>query len=758
MKRIVLILSVLLPTFCLAQQVYHIIPQPKQIVYGEGAFHLPKHWTPSKAKWLKDPTMADETYRLSVTERDVTISASTQRGLFYGQQTLRQMVNQSDSQSLRCLNISDEPRFAYRGLMLDVVRYFIPKDEVLRIIDIAAQLKLNNLHLHLTDDNGWRMEIKKYPKLTQIGAWRVERNTLFPNRENPREGEPTPIGGFYTQKELRDIVAYAKKRHVRVIPEIEMPAHSVAAIASYPEMTCPVMGNRFIGVLPGIGGKDASIIYCAGNERVYSFLQDILDEVMSVFPSEYIHLGGDEAEKSHWKACPLCQNLMRQQGIADEEQLQGWFMDRMIRYLNAKGRKAMGWDEVTLGRPKEDITIFGWQGLGQAAVRDARETGRKFILTPARKLYLIRYQGPQWFEPYTYFGNNTLHDVYSYEPVGNDWTPQMEQQLQGIQASLWTEFCQSAADVEYLLFPRLIALADNAWRARGSGQWPAFLEALDAFLPHLEEQGMGYARSMYNISHVVTPADCVGEFRSPILLCRGKLVTELACERPDVEIRYTVNGDEPTDTSPLYCQPVTTEPGITLKAATFRDGRQQGQTLILPLVDNKATGCSILKDTSTNGLALRLTNGLHGSLRHSDFEWAGWYATDADFVVDLGSPTPIHSVTLGAIANANMTVALPREVCVYGSSDGEQFTLLGSKTLDETDIFAREATRKDIVIPLVGADSTTGLPESLPEQTSPTADKVRHIRVQALHPSNIPDGFIRGGQSPWMYFDEVIVE
>ena len=693
-----------------------VIPQPSSLSLEDGFYLLPKGWKAEKAKHHRDGSLPEEAYRLTITPRGVTITASTKKGFFYGEQTLRQLLLQSDGERLRCLTIDDAPRFAYRGLMLDVVRYFIPKEHILKIIDVAASLKLNNLHLHLTDDNGWRIEIKKYPRLTSVGAWRVERNTYFQNRENPREGEPTPVGGFYTQRDLRDIVAYAKQRHVNIVPE----------------MTCPVMGNRFIGVLPGIGGKDASIIYCAGNERVYRFLQDILDEVIDIFPSEYIHLGGDEAEKSHWKVCPLCQQQMQREGIDDIEQLQGRFMDRMIRYLNSKGRRAMGWDEVVLGSPQEDITIFGWQGYGQASIRDARKSGRPFILTPARQLYLIRYQGPQWFEPYTYFGNNTLHDVYSYEPVADDWTPSMEHQLQGIQASLWTEFCLSPSDVDYLLFPRLMALADNAWRAKGTANWSQFVQALDAYLPFLEERGIGYARSMYNISHTVSPND-------------GLLLVELACERPDVEIRFTMNGDEPTAGSQRYQQAILTDAGTTLKAATFRDGQQQGKTLTLPLVGNKATGCTVLKAAATNGLADRLTNGVRGSLRHSDFEWAGWYNTDADFTVDLGDTVAVSSVTLGAIANANMTVALPREVRVYGSVDGEVFVPLGEVSLTDADIFAREATRRDIVVPLIS------------HHPSPITH-YRYLRVQALHPGPIPEAFIRGGQSPWMYFDEVIVE
>ena len=729
MRRFTFIL-LLFTALCQAQPIYHVIPQPKHIDYRQGSFMLTKGWKETKATQQKDLSLSEEAYKLDITEKGVTISASTPQGFFYGQQTLSQIMSQADGKQLRCLTISDEPRFTYRGLMLDVVRYFIPKDEILRIIDIAASLKINNLHLHLTDDNGWRVEIKKYPKLTKIGAWRVERNTYFPNRENPREGEPTSVGGYYTQKELREIVAYAKKRHVNVVPEIEMPAHSVAAIASYPEMTCPVVGNRFIGVLPGIGGKDASIIYCAGNESVYRFLQDILDEVISIFPSEYIHIGGDEAEKSHWRACSLCQSLMKREGIVDEEHLQGYFMDRIIRYLKNKGRKAMGWDEVTLGHPSEDITIFGWQGLGQAAVKEARANGRPFILTPARKLYLIRYQGPQWFEPYTYFGNNTLHGVYSYEPVSDDWTPEMKTLLRGIQASLWTEFCQTADDVEYLLFPRVMALADNAWRAQGQEDWPGFIKGLDAFLPSLKSnKGVNYARSMYNIQHTVTP---MGD---------GRLNVNLECERNDMEICYTTDGTEPTAQSARFQKAtgLIIDGSCLVKAATFKADKQMGKTLTLDLATNKATGRKVIATNCTNGLANTLTNGLRGTERHSDFEWAGWYNTDADFTIDLGEKVSATHITIGTLSNCNMSVATPCAIYVYGSNDNQNFTLIGSKTLDGESIFSK-------------------LPNKVNIDVDVNDKGCRYIRIKAIHPGTIPADYLRGGQAPWMYFDEIIVE
>ena len=364
--------------------------------------------------------------------------------------------------SVPAVTIQDEPRFGFRGLLLDPVRCFIPKENVLRIIDCMAMLKINKLHFHLTDDNGWRIEIKKYPRLTEVGAWRVDRTDVpFHSRRNPKRGEPTPIGGFYTQEDIREIVAYAADRQIEVIPEIDVPAHSNAALAAYPQLACPVVKD-FIGVLPGLGGRNSEIIYCAGNDSVFTFLQDIFDEILTLFPSRYIHVGGDEARKTNWEKCPLCQKRMKKQHLTNEEDLQGYFMKRISDYLRKKGREVIGWDELTNSSflPEESI-ILGWQGMGTAALK-AAEKGHRFIMTPARIMYLIRYQGPQWFEPVTYFGNNTLKDVFDYEPVQKDWKPEYESLLMGIQACMWTEFCNKPEDVDYLLFPRLAALAEVA--------------------------------------------------------------------------------------------------------------------------------------------------------------------------------------------------------------------------------------------------------------------------------------------------------
>lgn len=618
-------------------------------------------------------------------------------------------------------NAVDTPRFGYRAVMLDATRYFIPKDEVLKIIDLMADLRLNKLHLHLSDDNGWRLEIKKYPKLTEVGAWRVDRPEIFPGRMNQQSAdEPTPVGGFYTQDEMREIVAFAAERGIEVIPEIEMPAHSAAAIAAYPELACPVV-DKFVGVFPGIGGPDASIIMCAGNDSVFSFYRDVLDEVMEIFPSKYIHLGGDEANKSVWEQCPLCNARKEAEHLHDFEELQGYFMDRMSRYVHEKGRIPMGWDEVTLGNPKEDMIILGWQGNGGAAVRDARKTGRKFVLTPAKTLYLLRYQGPQWMEPYTYFGNNTLKDVYMYEPVEKNWTPELKDQLLGIQASLWTEFCFSPDDMEYLLFPRLIAFADAAWRPEGSADWEGFLKRLDAYLPVLEEKGFNYSRkSMYNLQHTVTPAG-------------NGVEVALECIRPDVDIVYTIDGEKRT-----YESPFKVDKPVTLTAVTSKEGKEKGEPLNLSIGFNKATGKTVTANGCRNDLPQVLTNGVRGSERQSDFEWAGWHDADAEFVVDLGEVQPVKGVKLGTLGFSHTCVAMPESVNVYGSTDGENYTLMATSVTPEELVFHKEPLRHDI-------------------DFGDMDGKVRYLKVVAKNPGKVPAGYAREGALTWLYFDELTV-
>ena len=774
MKKYILIILILLSPLTaflqadnLTSPLISIVPRPTQIVPGRGNFTFSAQTvfavesqeqaviarnfidlftraagiTPAlnvgreegQVRFVTDSSLKSEAYLLEITPEQILIKASDTKGFFYALQSIRQLLPAAieSEQPVRnvdwrvpAMTVQDEPRFGFRGLLLDPVRCFIPKKNVLRIIDCMAMLKINKLHFHLTDDNGWRIEIKKYPRLTEIGAWRVDRTDVpFHSRRNPERGEPTPIGGFYTQEDIREIVAYAADRQIEVIPEIDVPAHSNSALAAYPQLACPVVKD-FVGVLPGLGGRNSEIIYCAGNDSVFTFLQDVFDEILELFPSRYIHVGGDEARKTNWEKCPLCQKRMKKQRLANEEDLQGYFMKRISDYLRKKGREVIGWDELTNSSflPEESI-ILGWQGMGTAALK-AAEKGHRFIMTPARVLYLIRYQGPQWFEPVTYFGNNTLKDVFDYEPVQKDWKPEYESLLMGVQACMWTEFCNKPEDVDYLLFPRLAALAEVAWTPAGTKDWSGFLKRMDAYNAHIAEKGIVYARSMYNIQQTVTPKE-------------GRLQVELDCIRPDVQVRYTMDGSVPTAQSPLYTKPLMLTEAKTIKAATFAGNEQLGQMLELPVIWNKATAKPV-KSAGTGDLYM-LTNGIRGSQKYTDLEWCSWMKSDTvTFTLDLKKPELVNKLTLGSITNYGMAVHKPAEIEVWISGDDKEYRKVGECSYTKNEIFREGVFREDIPFEI--------------------GTEARYVRVVARGAGDCPFTHVRPGQEARIYFDEIIIE
>ena len=677
-----------------------------------------------------DQSLKEEAYQLDITPKEIRIRASGNKGFFYALQTIRLLLPSAIENTelskeivwtVPALKITDEPRFGYRGLMLDVARCFLPKENVMRIIDCMAMLKLNTLHLHLTDDNGWRIEIKKYPKLTQVGGWRVDRKGYFPERRYPQPGEPASLGGFYTQEDIKEIVKYAVRRQVEVIPEIEMPAHSNAALASYPKLACPVV-DTFIGVSPG-GGHNSDVIFCAGNDTVYTFLQDVLDEVMALFPSRYIHIGGDEAQKKYWEKCPLCQARMQKEHFHDIEDLQGYFMGRISDYVRSKGREVMGWDELTNSKLPEGAIIYGWRGFGEAALKAAKQ-GHRFVMTPARITYLIRYQGPQWFEPVTYFGNITLKDVFDYEPVQPTWKPEYASLLMGVQGSLWTEFCNKPEDADYLMFPRAVAIAEIAWTQPDKKDWPLFLKAMDVYNEHIAKKGVEYARSMYNIQHKVRPEN-------------GKLKVNLECIRPDVQIHYTLDGSEPTASSPIYKKEWLVTNNQTIKCATFVQDRQMGKTLVLPIRWNKATTKPISGNTSNIVL---LTNGVRGSEKYTDFEWCNWDRNDSiSFTIDLQRKEPLATATLGCITNYGMGAHKPSLIRIAVSDDNKHFEIVAEHRYTPKEIFKEGIHQEDCVLDMKGSTA-------------------RYVRVTLRGAGLCPPDHVRPGQESRIYLDEIQIE
>ncbi|MEZ4806907.1 MAG: beta-N-acetylhexosaminidase [Flavobacteriales bacterium] len=378
-----------------------------------------------------DTLLPDEWYRLEVGAGGITISAPSERGLYRGSRTLAQLLEQgSEVSSLPCLTITDHPRFPWRGMHLDVVRHFFPVDFVKRYIDLLARYKMNSFHWHLTDDQGWRIEIKSRPKLTEVGAWR-SGSQVGPYAR--LEFDTVRYGGYYTQDEIREVVAYAAARHINVVPEIEMPGHALAALAAYPQVGCtggPYAVNRGWGVFEDV--------FCAGNDSTFSLLEDVLTEVMELFPSPYIHIGGDECPKERWKECPKCQARMKAEGLKDEHELQSWFIQRIERFVNAKGRKIIGWDEILEGGLAPNAAVMSWRGTEGGVA--AAKSGHYAVMSPGSHCYFDHYQGDPANEPLAFGGYTTVQKVYSYEPIPAELNAEEAKYILGAQGNLWTEY------------------------------------------------------------------------------------------------------------------------------------------------------------------------------------------------------------------------------------------------------------------------------------------------------------------------------
>lgn len=771
-RRLLLILSLLFQVFSLlnAQDVKQhsvaLIPYPVTLVEGEGAFVFsektvvalednelepiardfvelftePAGFTPKlkvKSKkgevyLMKDDSFQEEGYALEVTPEKIVVKAAGAKGTFYALQTLRQLLP-SDIEGNECkpgviwkvpsVRVTDEPRFGYRGLMVDVARYFITKEHLMRIIDTMGMLKLNKLHLHLTDDNGWRLEIKQYPLLASIGSKTVRRSGhTFPERRNARQGEPLVDAGYYTQEDIKEIVAYAMNRQIEVIPEIAMPRHSHAALAAYPLLACPTV-NRYIGAVPGLGEGDEQLVFCAGNEDVYTFIENVLDEVMALFPSRYIHLGGDAVHDTHWEKCPVCRERMKKEGMENEADLLGYFMRRIDRYVRGKGRKVMGWEEVMDANLSKGAVVFDWHGFGHGAVKAGKQ-GHDFVMVPTGTMYLNSYQGPQWQEPVLAFtGGNTLKNIYQYEPIERYWTMSMRSHLLGLQTALWTEFCEKKEDVDYLLYPRLAAVSEAAWSSPMAKRWERFVMMLDDYREKWEMKGVRSSMSEYNVKHEVMP-----NF--------GDLKVTLSCIRPDVEIRYTTDGSEPHEYSMLYRRPWVVKQSQTVKCATFKEGKQVGQTLVIPIQVTGMTGRNVLR---SNSVERRLVNGVRGSLKNTDGEWAFWSKNDSiALTFDVGARKKLGCVSLGYLNDFGLGIHKPQKIEVWLSDNDMHYWKVSERVFERDEVFVEGRFVKDLELKF--------------------EDVARYVRVIMKGAGKCPERHVRPGLEAQIYLDEVLIE
>ena len=425
-----------------------------------------------------DRLPSPESYTLSVTPRRIIICSTSGSGLFYGMQTLLQLLTPSGTgYSVASVEIEDTPRFAYRGFMLDVSRHFFSKEFVKKQIDALAFYKINRLHLHLTDAAGWRIEIRKYPLLTDFAAWRTEPNWKKwwnGGREYVRFNEPGASGGYYTQKDICEILEYARQHYMTVIPEIEMPSHSEEVLAAYPQLSCS-------------GEPYKNSDFCVGNEETFTFLENVLTEVMELFPSEYIHIGGDEAGKSAWKTCPKCQKRMKDEHLANVDELQSYLIHRIEKFLNAHGRHLLGWDEILQGGMAPNATVMSWRGEegGIAAVT----SGHRAVMTPGAYCYLDSYQDAPYSQPEAIGGYLPLKKVYSYDPVSVSLTTEQAKLVYGVQGNLWVEYIPTPEQVEYMMYPRILALAEVAWSAPERKSWPDFHDRALKAVRELQARG-----------------------------------------------------------------------------------------------------------------------------------------------------------------------------------------------------------------------------------------------------------------------------
>ncbi len=487
-----------------------------------------------------DPAFPDtsrEAYVFATGPDGVRLTARGHAGLFYGLETLRQLVRPAppDGWSVPRVRITDRPRFVYRGMHLDVARHFFPVEVVKRYIDLLARYKLNTFHWHLTEDQGWRIEIERYPRLTEVGAFR--RETMLEKNFDPYVGDGIPHGGFYTKEQIREVVAYATERYVTVIPEIEMPGHALAALASYPELAC-TPGPFEVGTRWGVFDD----VFCP-TEHTFTFLENVLTEVMELFPGPWIHIGGDEVPRVRWRESEEAQAVMRREGLANEDELQSWFIARIERFLHEHGRRLIGWDEILEGGLPPRATVMSWRGM--AGGIEAARQGHDVIMTPTDHAYFDYYQGDPAGEPLAIGGYTPLERVYAFEPVPDELTPDEARHILGPQANLWTEYVRTPEHLEYMLLPRLLALAEVAWSPREVRDRAGFEARLPAALESLDRLGVHY--------RIPDVRGVDGER----LVLDSTVVLEFTSALPQSAIHYTTDGSEPGPDSPRYTGPVT---------------------------------------------------------------------------------------------------------------------------------------------------------------------------------------------------------
>lgn len=688
-------------------------------------------------KFIQAP--GKDAYTLNVTKDGVSIDGDTYNGTFYGMQTLIQLLPETRPAAMATglkipfVTIQDYPRFGYRGMHLDVCRHFFPVSFVKRYIDYLALHKMNYFHWHLTDDQGWRIEINKYPKLIETGAW---RNGTVIGRYPGTANDNLRYGGYYTKNDIRSVVQYALDRHITVIPEIEMPGHSSAAIASYPYLSCFPDEPTDIPSHPSEKSKQQQAagmpkqvqetwgvfndVYCAGKDSTFAFLQDVLNEVMPLFPSNYIHVGGDESPKGNWKRCPNCQARIKALGLKDEHELQSYFIQRIEKYVNSKGKKIIGWDEILEGGLAPNATVMSWRGE-QGGI-DAAKQKHDVIMTPQKPVYFDHTQTKNE-DSLVIGGYNPIEAVYAYEPVPKVLDSVDAKHILGAQANLWTEYIANERKVEYMIFPRMSALSEVLWSPKENRNWDGFAARLQKQFRRYNLWGANYSKAYYDIKAAIMPANNF-----------DGLSIEITPRDKNGIIKYTTS----TGTANINY----TKPFMVTKDAPVQINYYRNNALVnaisYDIHFNKATGKKVTITKAPNEKypgqpgAFSLVNGIYSNKGLSYPDWLGWIGDDIEAVIDLGKKEKIDSVRLHTINQNGSWIYLPEYVEVSVSNDGKNF-----KPVNRSSSFVPDTLTMGWI-------------------NVPVSDQAaRYIKVFAKNYGTIPMDKAGGGTKAWVFADEI---
>lgn len=647
----------------------------------------------------------EEGYHLVIGKEGINIVALKPAGIFYALETLYQCFPETVKMpeiKVPAVRIDDKPSFSWRGLNLDCGRHFMEKEFVKRYIDLLAMHKMNVLHWHLTEDQGWRIEIKKYPKLTSVGAWR-------------KQSDGSIYGGFYTQEEIKEIVKYAAERHVTVVPEIEMPGHSLAALASYPYLSCsggPFEVEKQWGVF-----KD---IYCAGNDSVFTFLQDVLDEVMALFPSKYIHIGGDEAPKFRWEHCEKCQKRMKDENLKNEHELQSWFIGRINSYLNSKGRKLIGWDEILEGGSDKlsGVTVQSWRGFEGA--KSAAESGNYAIVSPTSHCY-FDYD----------VTSISLEKVYSFNPIPEGLAAEKAGRILGGEGNMWTEYTPQPL-VDSKVFPRLCALSEVLWSPAARRNWDDFTKRMKTHYQRLKLAGVtyGFERSPISFDIQYNPDQ------------KG-FVCKLIPGQEGLEFNYSLIKGQVHEKLSKYENPVlATETGGIDVRIMQKDGLTLG-TFVREFVIHKAIGKKLTIKTPYSPQypaagANTLVDGLKGTGHFRDKLWQGYNGTDVEIIIDLGQKETVHSVRCGFLQSTLSWIFYPTKVEVFLSTNGKKWKKAGETS--------GKISEKDTEM------TTQNLSVEFKENNT------RYIKLRAVSIGKCPSWHPGAGENSWIFMDEIEVQ